>query len=196
MSLLFRQARHGYELHERFETTLGNRRPLNPGQMYATLERLEHDGLVTHQAVAQVTGPDRKVYTLTPQGERALHLWLTSAVERADLLRAELYVKLLMGLLTEAAPFEQIVSAQRQGLLRTLHRLTLERAACDWHTDVPTILMLDSAIMHLHADLEWLSLYEERAADLRAHVWPAQQPRPRGRPPKATMERNDEEGPE
>lgn len=186
LSLLYRHPCHGYELRERFEISLGHHWNLNPGQIYLTLERLEREKLVKYESVAQNTGPDKKVYTLTPIGEQELRSWFTRPIDRSERLRDELYVKLLMGLLTDAVPIDQVIAAQRQGLLRELHRVTLQRAQCDWRQDTPTILLLDSAILHLEADLHWLSLYEARLNALKAHTWPEPQPRPRGRPPRST----------
>ncbi len=186
LSLLYRHPCHGYELRERFELSLGSHWDLNPGQIYLTLKRLEREDLVKHDPVAQDTGPDKKVYRLTPRGEQELHRWFAQPIDRGERLRDELYVKLLMGLLTGAAPAEQIIAAQRQGLLRELHQVTLQRAQCDWGQDTPTILLLDSAILHLEADLHWLALYEARLNSLKAHTWPEPQPRPRGRPPRST----------
>lgn len=186
LSLLYRRPCHGYELRERFELSLGQHWDLNPGQIYLTLERLEREGLVNHEIVTQDTGPDKKVYRLTPQGEQELQRWFTHPIDRGERLRDELYVKLLMGLLTSAIPAEEIIAAQRQGLLRELHRVTLQRAQCDWGQDTPTLLLLDSAILHLEADLHWLSLYETRLNALKAHTWPEPHPRPRGRPPRST----------
>lgn len=186
LSLLYRHPCHGYELRERFELSLGHYWDLNPGQIYLTLERLEREDLIKHELVAQDTGPDKKVYRLTPKGEQELQRWFTHPTDRGERLRDELYVKLLMGLLTGAVPAEQIIAAQRQGLLRELHRVTLQRARYSWEQDVPTLLLLDSAILHLEADLHWLSLYEARLNALKAHTWPEPQPRPRGRPPRST----------
>lgn len=184
LSLLYRQAGHGYELRERFEAILGHDWNLNPGQVYTTLDRLENDGLVQHDLVLQDTGPDKKVYSLTPAGEQELRHWFTSPIQKPDRLRDELYVMIAMSLASGVMPPEQVIETQRQGLLRELHEVILRRARCDWAGEVPRLLQLDAVIMHLEADLHWLSLYETRLADLKSYAWPTPPARPRGRPPR------------
>ena len=69
LALLADVPREGYEikcvLEERFGTVIA---PLNAGQVYTTLQRLQRDELVADDAVAQSGRPDKRVYRLTPAG--------------------------------------------------------------------------------------------------------------------------------
>src|SRR5947208_15504267 len=80
LGLLAKESRHGYDLKRAFERLLGGTWPINIGQIYTTLTRLERDGLVTAETVTQTSVPDRKVYSLTPAGHDALAEWLAQPV--------------------------------------------------------------------------------------------------------------------
>src|SRR4051794_41956014 len=77
LALLAEEPAHGYEikrgLEERFGTVVA---PLNAGQVYTTLQRLQRDRLVADDAVAQSGRPDKRVYRLTDAGRVALFEWL------------------------------------------------------------------------------------------------------------------------
>ena len=47
-------------------------------QIYRTLVTLHEEGLVTREIEDQESGPSRKIYTITPEGELALKAWLMS----------------------------------------------------------------------------------------------------------------------
>jgi len=72
LALLAKEPAHGYELKLALEQTFGAAYPSpNIGQIYVTLKRLEADGLVRSQDVAQTTRPNKRVYELTPVGREA-----------------------------------------------------------------------------------------------------------------------------
>ena len=70
LALLIEGPRHGYQLKSEFEAATGGVWPLNVGQVYTTLDRLERDGLVDHDG-----DEARKSYRLTREGEHALGAW-------------------------------------------------------------------------------------------------------------------------
>jgi len=78
LALLAKEPAHGYELKLALEQTFGQAYPSpNIGQIYVTLKRLEQDGLVRSQDVAQDSRPNKKVYELTPAGLEQLAAWVT-----------------------------------------------------------------------------------------------------------------------
>src|SRR5947207_1771848 len=86
---------HGYQLKAAFERELASG-PLNFGQVYTTLDRLERDEMVQPEVVAQEERPDKKVYVLTSAGQKELREWLATPT-RIDLdLRNETYLKLML----------------------------------------------------------------------------------------------------
>jgi len=85
---------HGYEMHRHLERNLGSVWRLGKSHVYALLDRLEGDGLVTHRRVSQETRPDRKRYSLTPAGRRAFTGWLGAPVRHIRDMRLEFLAKL------------------------------------------------------------------------------------------------------
>ncbi|MBI1800845.1 MAG: helix-turn-helix transcriptional regulator [Chloroflexi bacterium] len=184
LALLYPEPRHGYELHGLFEAALGGHWTLNTGQIYSSLERLERDGLVSEAGLAKGGRPDKRTWALTLAGRAALSNWFQSAVRRDDRLRDELYLKMVLALVTRAENPQQLLQVQRREMFRELHSLTAERNRANPGQELARILMLDSAIMHTEAELRWLDLVETRLDEIRGQPLPAPQPRPRGRPPK------------
>jgi DNA-binding PadR family transcriptional regulator len=62
----------GYELAKRFDVSVANFWHALPQQVYAELRRLEDEKLVRGRAVRQRGRPDKRVFTITRAGERAL----------------------------------------------------------------------------------------------------------------------------
>lgn len=69
--LLREQPAHGYDLLERLRPLGFNRD--DPGRLYRALRALENDGLVRSVWEKSSSGPDRRMYELTPEGMQTLH---------------------------------------------------------------------------------------------------------------------------
>ena len=79
LAMLATTPAHGYELKRELEQHFGAALPpLNTGQIYTSLARLERDGLVDADRVAQDSRPNKRVYHLTPEGQAALDEWVTT----------------------------------------------------------------------------------------------------------------------
>ncbi|MGE3074647.1 MAG: PadR family transcriptional regulator [Dehalococcoidia bacterium] len=161
LALLAEQPAHGYDLKGRLETEFGAAWPsVNIGQVYATLGRLERDGLVESESVAQEGRPEKRVYATTQAGRDVLHRWLKSPVE-APRLNDDIFMKLLLaGLpgLAETVDRREMVQTLRASwlqLLRDANARALEGDPASADT-----LLLEGAILHLQADIKWLELYE------------------------------------
>jgi len=66
---------HGYQLVERLGQLLGGGGFPDPGTVYRNLRRMEEEGLVSSSWDLQDSGPPRRLYRLTEQGEELLHVW-------------------------------------------------------------------------------------------------------------------------
>jgi len=159
LGLLARRPRHGYELKTQFEKTFGGTWPLNPGQVYMTLERLEAAGLVTSKRVAQELLPDRRVYTITEDGRQELKRWTAEPSQGPIRIRDELYLKILTAVLAGQDAIG-IIWTQRSSHMQALAELRAKRS--DSSIDAATQLVLRGAILRTQADLKWLDLCEER----------------------------------
>src|SRR4026209_1937263 len=101
LALLAQRSRHGYELRDLFEAALGGYWELNSGQIYSSLDRLARDGLVVEGGVEKGGGPDKRLWALTGEGRDELARWFASPVQRDHRLRDELYLKLMLALVTQ-----------------------------------------------------------------------------------------------
>ena len=159
LALLADQPAHGYEikrgLEERFGSVIA---PLNAGQVYTTLQRLQRDELVADDAVAQSGRPDKRVYRLTDAGRQALEEWLgvPSAPTR---LRDDFFMKLVFAQSLGLADPAALMARQREAYLRSLGEL--ERVLADGGADGTAALVVEGAALHLEADLKWLDRCEE-----------------------------------
>ncbi len=160
MGLLAQEPRHGYDLKNAFETMLSGTWPLNIGQVYTTLSRLERDGLVESQVVPQDLLPDRKVYCLTQEGREELDRWLAESTTGTIRLKDEFFIKLFVHQLVGSDGTVALIWKQRQVYMQTLAKLTALRN--DPELDPATAMLVEGAILHVEADLEWLDLCEER----------------------------------
>jgi DNA-binding PadR family transcriptional regulator len=170
LALLADGREHGYELKQAVESTFGGTwPPLNIGQIYTTLQRLERDGLVQSEHVQQEGRPDKRVYALTEAGQQELRSWIEEPVS-AQRLKDEFFTKLTLARLPGVARLNgasnpaALIARQRReylGMLRQLNLALLNEAESHGH-GTPAALLMEGAILHLEADLKWLELCEQR----------------------------------
>jgi poly-beta-hydroxybutyrate-responsive repressor len=73
--LLRERPMHGYELIERLPEVTGVEARVDVGNLYRILRALEEDGIVSSEWNAELPGPARRTYELTPAGRRLLDRW-------------------------------------------------------------------------------------------------------------------------
>src|SRR5919109_5145847 len=122
LALLERGPRYGYQLRAEFEATTGSTWPLNIGQVYTTLSRLERDGLV--EPVGDADAEGRVTYRITAPGREEVGRWFTTPVVRQSRPRDELAIKLAMALTTPDVDAHAVIQTQRTATLRSLQDLT------------------------------------------------------------------------
>ena len=66
---------HGYELQERLAELADGDEPVGAGNLYRILRALEDEGLVKSEWHAELPGPAKRTYELTPAGRRVLDRW-------------------------------------------------------------------------------------------------------------------------
>ena len=132
---------------------------MNDGQIYVTLTRLEKAGLVTaEQEPGLPDRPDRKVYALTPAGQRRVADWLAEVSwPKPDL--AEFHLKLIAAAAAGLADPITIIDTQRRELLRRLR--DAQRAAIAEPDRSSAALLLEGIVLRLQADLRWLEACEQ-----------------------------------
>lgn len=152
LALLVEQDAYGYQLRARFESLTGSVWPLNIGQVYTTLVRLERDGSV----LGTGTGEDgRAMYHLTEAGHRELSTWWRSPVSRTERPRDELAIKIALAVTTPGVDASAILQTQRMDTMRSMQDLTKLKRHNDT-TDLPCRLVLESMIFAAEAEIRWL----------------------------------------
>jgi DNA-binding PadR family transcriptional regulator len=165
LALLEDGPRYGYQLRAQFEQRTGSAWPLNVGQVYTTLTRLERDGLV------EGTGADGEghvVYQITEAGRGEVVAWFTTPVARTQPPRDELAIKLALAVTVPGVDVGLVIQQQRsatmsalQDYIRLKHRgpATGPDARPD---DLAWSLVLDSLVFSAEAEIRWLDHCEAR----------------------------------
>ncbi|MFZ5631979.1 MAG: PadR family transcriptional regulator [Bacillota bacterium] len=78
LGLLSYRPMTGYNLKEVFDNSISHFWHAHLSQIYRELSGLEEKGLVTSAVQRREGRPDRKVYHLTPEGEKKFQAWLES----------------------------------------------------------------------------------------------------------------------
>lgn len=160
LGLLAEHEGHGWELQQRFESLLADTWPLNNGQVYATLQRLQRNGLIASRTVEQTERPDRHVYNITDKGQAELDRWLHEPPPKTGLLKDEFFLKVLIRCINGDADLADMLHTQRQHYYDALATITQRRRQGD--RNIATQLLLDGAARRLEADLHWLDDVEQR----------------------------------
>jgi len=171
LALLAQEPMYGARLRSEFESRTGGTWPLNVGQVYTTLDRLERDGLVEGAGGADAEG--RIAYRLTDQGRAEATRWWDAPVDRGNTPRDELVIKLALAVTVPDVDIKRVVQTQRTATLRHLQDLTkLKRATSDeagggeagQRNELAWLLVLDNLVFATEAEVRWLDHVETRLA--------------------------------
>jgi DNA-binding PadR family transcriptional regulator len=161
LSLLAQAPTHGYDLLQTYEQMFSAALPpLNAGQIYTTLSRLERDGLVCRSEIEQEGKPDKYVYELTNDGRQALRAWFEQPLT-GPRIKDNFFLKLMSAHLSGLVDPQQLIAGQRQQYLQSLHDLNALALQPEMAAQPAKLVLVQGAILHLKADLEWLELCEE-----------------------------------
>jgi len=153
LALLRAEAKYGYQLRAEFEAATGSTWPLNIGQVYTTLTRLERDGLV--EAATGDGGDGRSMYEITDAGRAELVSWFETPVTREARPRDELAIKLALALAVPGVDVAAVVQRQRMATMQSLQELTrLKRVSADG--GISWLLVIESMIFAAEAEIRWL----------------------------------------
>ncbi|MFV0131072.1 PadR family transcriptional regulator [Streptomyces sp. HMX112] len=160
LALLARGPAHGYELKRDLEQLLGAAYPpTNVGQIYVTLGRLEKSGLIEGEEIAQQGRPNKKTYRLTDAGQEALRAWFEETADEPR-VRDEFFMKLALAPKTGLADRTALINKQRREYLNTMRNLS-RLAATENRDNRIAHLLIEGAMLHLQADLDWLERCQE-----------------------------------
>lgn len=152
--------RHGYGLKSSFEQVTGGVWPLNVGQVYTTLERLERDGFVE----ASDADGGQRAWRLTNRGREEVGEWWWAVPGEEPPPRDELVLKILLALAGDREHALEVIGRQRDALLGLLaqRRRQATRRRRPGADGLASELVVDVLVLRAEADLRWLDLCEER----------------------------------
>lgn len=162
LALLSEGPKYGLRLRQEFEARTGEVWPLNVGQVYTTMQRLERDGLAESGDDA-APGP-QKSYRITEAGGAELDAWLHTPPADDAPPRDELVIKVLVALRVPGANVREILQTHRRKLIEAMQRFTRMKADAG-PDDLGLLLVADAEVFRLEAMVRWLSAAESRLAN-------------------------------
>ena len=176
LALLSEGPKYGLQLREEFEANTGQVWPLNVGQVYTTLQRLERDGLVTAIGDAQPGGEHgpQKAYRITGAGSDELAQWLRVPPDLSVPPRDDLVMKVLIAVRVPGTDVSEIIQAHRRYLVQLMQEWTRLKED-DNGGDLAFSLVVDSELFRVDSVVRWLDAAEGRLRRALAEGWrPAQ----------------------
>ena len=167
LGLLSEGPKYGLRLQNEFESRTGEVWPLNVGQVYTTLQRLERDGLVETDDEGERS---QKRYRITAAGAQELAGWLRTPPDLVPPPRDELVIKVLVALQVAGSDIHEILQVHRRHAIEVMQRYTQIKAAAAVD-DVALALVADAELFRLEAIVRWLD-----AADVRLKRRPSSPP--------------------
>ena len=159
LALLAEGPKYGLQLREEFEARTGEVWPLNVGQVYTTLQRLERDGLVESDDTAQ-DGP-QKIFLITADGEAELAGWLRTPPDMAAPPRDELVMKVLVAMRVPGTNVHDVIQVHRRYLVELMQQWTRIKEA-EAESDLSLALIVDAELFRLDAVIRWLDAADGR----------------------------------
>ena len=163
LALLREGPKYGLQLQHEFEAGTGEVWPLNDGQVYGTLQRLERAGLIES---ADTGGPQR-VYALTEAGADELTTWLETPPGMSSPPRDELVIKVLIALRLTDIDATELVQVHRRKLVESMQQYTrLKDVGSD--DEIGFGLAVDAELFRLDGLVRWLDAVDGRLERLPA----------------------------
>jgi DNA-binding PadR family transcriptional regulator len=159
LALLSEGPKYGLQLREEFEARTGEVWPLNVGQVYTTLQRLERDGLVASDDTAE-DGP-QKGFRITAAGKDELERWLRTPPDLSSPPRDELVMKVLVAIRVPGADVHEVIQSHRRYLVELMQQWTrIKDDEADG--DLNLLLAVDAEVFRLDSVVRWLDAAEAR----------------------------------
>ena len=158
LALLAEGPKYGLKLRQEFEERTGEVWPLNVGQVYTTLQRLERDGFVESDDEAD-EGP-QKSFRITTSGADELAQWLQTPPDLSSPPRDELVIKVLVAWRLPDVDVHDLIQVHRRYLVQMMQQYT--RLKEHEHDDVSVALVVDAELFRLDAVVRWLDAADAR----------------------------------
>ena len=159
LALLSDGPKYGLQLRQEFEARTGDVWPLNVGQVYTTLQRLERDGFVESDDTSE-EGP-QKGFHITEEGAAELDQWLRTPPNYSSPPREELVIKVLVAVGLPGVDVREVVQVHRRYLVETMQQWTRLKED-ESRFDLNFALVVDAEIFRLDSLIRWLDTVDGR----------------------------------
>ncbi len=167
LALLSEGPKYGLQLRQEFEARTGEVWPLNVGQVYTTLQRLERDGLVESDDSAE-EGP-QKGFHITEEGTEELAQWLHTPPDFSSPPRDELVIKVLVAVGLPGVDVHEVIQVHRRYLVELMQQWTRLKED-EARLDLNFALVVDAELFRLDSQIRWLDTAEGRLKRAAAGV--------------------------
>jgi DNA-binding PadR family transcriptional regulator len=159
LALLSEGPKYGLQLRHEFEERTGEVWPLNVGQVYTTLQRLERDGFIVSED-EEVAGP-QKAFRITSTGSAELATWLNTPPDLSAPPRDELVIKVLVAIRVPGVVVGDVIQRHRRHVVELMQEWTrVKREAGADELNLP--LVVDAELFRLDAVIRWLDAADAR----------------------------------
>ena len=195
LALLSEGPKYGLQLREEFEANTGQVWPLNVGQVYTTLQRLERDGLVAPAgedaaAAGEVApGAPQKAFRITGAGTAELASWLRVPSDLSVPPRDDLVLKVLIAARVPGSDVHEVIQGHRRYLIQLMQEWTRLKEDADDGERGPDLafgLIVDAELFRLDAAVRWLDAAQGRLRRAAADGLPLAAALSPGRPAPRT----------
>jgi DNA-binding PadR family transcriptional regulator len=159
LALLSEGPKYGFQLRQEFETSTGEVWPLNVGQVYTTLQRLERDGLAQSDDVE--VDERQKNYRITEGGEEELTRWLRTPPDLSQPPRDELVIKVLVASRLPGIDVHDVIQVHRRYLVQLMQQWTRMKED-ESRLDLAFALAVDAELFRLDSVVRWLDTADGR----------------------------------
>lgn len=159
LALLSEGPKYGLQLRAEFEARTGEVWPLNVGQVYTTLQRLERDGFVESDDDSE-PGP-QKGFRITGDGVEELASWLRTPPDLAAPPRDELVIKILVAVRLPGVDVHEVIQAHRRYLVELMQEWTRLKDE-EGDVDLNLSLVVDAELYRLDSVVRWLDTADGR----------------------------------
>ena len=161
LGFLRREDCTGYELKAAMDESVGFFFGSSYGSIYPALKELGASGLVKVREVVQSGKPNKKIYSITPDGEAYFREQLKDQ-PAADVFRSEFLMQLFFGGQQEAGQLLEMISEYRETRKAKLGLLRSIEAKVENVADPYEMMCLSYGITTFEATLSWLDETEEQ----------------------------------
>lgn len=159
LALLSEGPKYGLQLRDEFEQRTGEVWPLNVGQVYTTLQRLERDALIESDGEGEV-GP-QKSFRLTAEGGAELDAWLRTPPDLSAPPRDEVVIKVLVASRVPGVDVHDVIQAHRRHIIELMQEWTrVKRDAGP--EELSVALVVDAELFRLESVIRWLDAADAR----------------------------------